>query len=175
MSDTAEADLPKAMLKRIVKAKLTALDLQHGGDGSRDFQLAKDALLAFSEAGKLFIHYLTATANDVCKEAKRQTINAEDVLTALTDLEFDELVEPLKETLEAFKAESREKSKKRQVGRQQGKGMGGCAPVPACLHACVCVCVHVLLAERLCCKPFPSTHTSLPPPRPAQQHPAPPP
>ena len=59
-----------------------------------------DALLACGEAGKLFIHYLAATANDICKDAKRQTISADDIMTALADLEFDEFVEPLKHSLE---------------------------------------------------------------------------
>lgn len=39
-------------------------------------QRLQDALLACSEAGKLFIHYLTATAGDNCRDAKRQTISA---------------------------------------------------------------------------------------------------
>lgn len=60
----------------------------------------QDALLACSEAAKLFIHYLAATANDACRDAKRQTVSADDVLTALDDLEFGELVEPLKAALE---------------------------------------------------------------------------
>jgi histone H3/H4 len=98
--ETADADLPKALVKRIVKGKLAQVDLANGGDGSREFQINKDALLAFCESGKVFIHYLTATANDVCKEAKRQTISADDVITALEDLEFGELVPELKEALE---------------------------------------------------------------------------
>lgn len=57
-------------------------------------------MLACSEAAKLFIHYLAATANDACKDAKRQTVSADDVLTALDDLEFGELAEPLKAALE---------------------------------------------------------------------------
>jgi DNA polymerase epsilon subunit 3 len=140
-SEAPDADLPKALLKRIIKARLSQLDAAAGGDGKRDFQINKvggcthmtgtqegapaaaklgqrlqppadslcllplltllqDALLACAEAGKLFIHYLTATANDACKDARRQTISADDVLTALGDLEFAELVEPLKEALE---------------------------------------------------------------------------
>ena len=51
----------------------------------------------------MFIHYLTATANDVCKESKRQTISADDVITALEDLEFGELVPALREALEGEK------------------------------------------------------------------------
>lgn len=40
-------------MKRIVKAKLSAVDAAAGGDGTRDFQVNKDALLAFCEAGKV--------------------------------------------------------------------------------------------------------------------------
>jgi DNA polymerase epsilon subunit 3 len=69
--------------------------------------LLQDAVLACSEAGKLFIHYLTATANDTCREARRQTISADDVLTALEDLNFGELVEPLKAALEGKQAARR--------------------------------------------------------------------
>lgn len=40
------------------------------------------------------------SANDICKESKRQTINAEDVFKALEEIEFPELIEPLKASLE---------------------------------------------------------------------------
>lgn len=121
--DGADAELPKAMLKRILVARLQEWDAANGGDGTRSFQISKvrwlvctgavenkhslafgclaslaaappatrfdhpppatgtrpmpqDALLACSEAGKLFIHYLTATAGDNCRDAKRQTVSA---------------------------------------------------------------------------------------------------
>lgn len=135
----ADAELPKALVKRILKAGLAQWDAAAGGDGKRDFQInsvrfswgcfalgvardhllffsgsarrwpgpastrlceLQDALLACSEAAKLFIHYLTSTANDACRDAKRQTLSADDVLTALDDLDFGELVEPLKAALE---------------------------------------------------------------------------
>lgn len=41
-----------------------------------------------------------SSANDICKESKRQTINAEDVFKALEDIEFSEFIEPLKAALE---------------------------------------------------------------------------
>lgn len=44
--------------------------------------------------------YLTACANDFCREAKRQTISAQDVMQAIKELEFEELEEPLKEYLD---------------------------------------------------------------------------
>ena len=49
---------------------------------------------------QVFINCLTATANDICKEQKRQTISADDIFAALQDLELVELVGPLKDALE---------------------------------------------------------------------------
>ena len=73
-------DLPRAHIKRIVKKKLTEL-MNEGfaGDGKGgkgpDGNVQKEALQAFSECAKIFIHYLTATANDICRDGKRQTIS----------------------------------------------------------------------------------------------------
>ncbi|KAE8805751.1 DNA polymerase epsilon subunit 3 [Hordeum vulgare] len=39
-------------------------------------------------------------ANDVCKDGKRQMINAEDVFKALDEIEFPEFLEPLRTALE---------------------------------------------------------------------------
>ncbi|KAJ0463895.1 putative DNA-directed DNA polymerase transcription factor Hap3/NF-YB family [Helianthus annuus] len=92
----AEAEeLPKAIVRRVVKDKLSQLS-QNGAD----IQVLKDSLLAFSESARIFIHYLSATANDICKESKRQTINAEDVFKALEEIEFPEFIAPLRASLE---------------------------------------------------------------------------
>ena len=48
----------------------------------------------------MFINYITAAANDACKEAKRQTMSEADVLTALEELHFGELIPELKQSLE---------------------------------------------------------------------------
>ena len=53
----ADADeLPKAIVRRLVKDKLSQLS-QDGGE----IQVQKDSLLAFSESSRIFIHYLSAT------------------------------------------------------------------------------------------------------------------
>lgn len=53
----AEAEeLPKAIVRRVVKDKLSQCSK---GDG--DLTLHKEALLAFSESARIFIHYLSAT------------------------------------------------------------------------------------------------------------------
>ncbi|KFM27262.1 SPX domain-containing protein 2 [Auxenochlorella protothecoides] len=114
--EVTDAEIPKALLKRLIKAKLSTVA---GADPTRDYQIHKDALLAFQEAAKIFIHYLTATANDVCRDARRQTISAEDVLTALNDLDFGEVTGELTEALEDFRTEAREKSKKKAEGKKR--------------------------------------------------------
>jgi histone H3/H4 len=57
----------------------------------------QDALLALSEGAKVFIQYLTAAANAVCKGAGRQTLSEDDVYAALADIQFAEFVPPLQE------------------------------------------------------------------------------
>ncbi|CAL1403922.1 unnamed protein product [Linum trigynum] len=93
-------ELPKAMVRRVVKDALSQCS------PNADFNLHKESLLAFSESARIFIHYLSATANDICKESKRQTINAEDVLKALEEIEFSEFVSPLRASLAEFKKKS---------------------------------------------------------------------
>lgn len=89
----ADTDLPKAAIKRIVKEKLDAL-------GEGNIQIQKDGVLALAESAKVLITFLTATANDICKEKKRQTISADDVFAALEDLDFGDLVAPLQVALD---------------------------------------------------------------------------
>lgn len=106
-----EVDFPKSLLKRLVKEKLEDFLPQHGvGEKERsvqDVQVNKESLLAFNEAAKLFIYYVTSTANDLCRESKRQTISAEDVFKGLGEVEFDEFVEPLRKSLQGESFESR--------------------------------------------------------------------
>jgi len=91
----AEDGLPASFIKRLVKAKLAEL----GGSDKGEVALQKEAVAAFGEAAKIFIHYLTFTANEFCHEAKRSTINAEDVLKAVEEIEFSEFLAPLRDSL----------------------------------------------------------------------------
>ena len=70
-----EADLPRANVRRIVKQKITELK----GTGAGDIHLNRDALTALSESCRVFIHLVSATANDICLGNKRQTIRVDDV------------------------------------------------------------------------------------------------
>uniref|UniRef100_A0ACD5XQ21 Uncharacterized protein n=1 Tax=Avena sativa TaxID=4498 RepID=A0ACD5XQ21_AVESA len=102
LTEAEVEELPKTIVRRLVKDKLAQIA---GGEGA-EVIVNKDAMAAFSESARIFIHYLSATANDMCKDAKRQTINAEDVFKALDEIEFPEFVEPLRTSLEEFRSKN---------------------------------------------------------------------
>lgn len=106
-------ELPLAIVRRVVKDKLFECSPDY------DVSIHKEALLAFSESARIFIHYLSATANDICKDSRRQTMKAEDVFKALEDMEFSEFLEPLKASLEDFK--------KKNAGKKAASGSGAAA------------------------------------------------
>lgn len=106
-------ELPLAIVRRVVKDKLSECSPDY------DVSIHKEALLAFSESARIFIHYLSATANDICKDSRRQTMKAEDVFKALEDMEFSEFLEPLKASLEDFK--------KKNAGKKAAGGSGAAA------------------------------------------------
>ena len=108
-------DLPRAHIKRIVKTKLNELMNELGPDKSGkapDGHVQKEALLAFGESAKIFIHYITATANEICRDSRRQTISVDDVFRAIEELEFGEFGDALKSALEG----------KRERKRDEGEG-----------------------------------------------------
>ncbi|KAG8387491.1 hypothetical protein BUALT_Bualt02G0026700 [Buddleja alternifolia] len=90
-------ELPKTIVRRVVKDKLSQLS------SDAEISILRDSLQAFSESARIFIHYLSATANDTCKESNRQIISAEDVFKALEEIEFSEFIGPLRASLEEFR------------------------------------------------------------------------
>jgi hypothetical protein len=111
------------------------VSIPYGGSGARGFALVMKgrSLLcghvkqAMAESAKIFIHYLTATANDACRDSKRSTISADDVLRAVEDIEFADFVPPLQASLEGFKREHAQK--KAAAGKRKAKDMCvACAP-----------------------------------------------
>ncbi|CAH8359763.1 unnamed protein product [Eruca vesicaria subsp. sativa] len=109
-------ELPLAIVRRVVKDKLSECSPDY------DVSIHKEALLAFSESARIFIHYLSATANDICKDSRRQTMKAEDVFKALEDMDFSEFLEPLKASLDDFK--------KKNAGKKAASGSGAAVSKP---------------------------------------------
>ncbi|KAI8107411.1 hypothetical protein M9435_002441 [Picochlorum sp. BPE23] len=107
-----DISFPKSLLKRLVKEQMDQEVCKSKEGTVVDVQVNKDSLVAFDVVAKLFIHYLTCAANDLCIEAKRQTLGVEDVFQGLEDTEFGEFVEPLRAHFVAFK-ESKKKGKRK--------------------------------------------------------------
>ena len=70
-------DLPRAHIKRLMKHHLSQFT-HVDSKTAQAFEpnIAKDALDGVQQACKIFIHYLTSTANDICTESKRSTLSA---------------------------------------------------------------------------------------------------
>ncbi|KAI8068275.1 histone-fold-containing protein, partial [Gongronella butleri] len=81
-------ELPKANVTRILKQSLPA-----------GTNLQRNAKLAVSKAGTVFISYISALANDVAKNQNHKTITSADVIKALEIAELDALLPTLKDRL----------------------------------------------------------------------------
>ncbi|XP_044445608.1 uncharacterized protein [Triticum aestivum] len=97
--------LDSAMASSIMRG----LGLLHGQGGGG--QRLDSAMASSIMRGLGFLHgqgggdlSTSSRSDDVCKEGKMQTSNAEDVFKALDEIEFPELVEPLRTALDEAKA-----------------------------------------------------------------------
>eukprot|EP00546_Thalassionema_frauenfeldii_P011388 CAMPEP_0178920080 /NCGR_PEP_ID=MMETSP0786-20121207/14802_1 /TAXON_ID=186022 /ORGANISM="Thalassionema frauenfeldii, Strain CCMP 1798" /LENGTH=198 /DNA_ID=CAMNT_0020594099 /DNA_START=17 /DNA_END=613 /DNA_ORIENTATION=- len=93
-----EFEPPLACVRRILKNALPS-----------STNVGKDASSAFCRACGIFCIYLTACANDIAREHKRQTITANDVLAAVQELDFDEFTPQLKTFLESYRTAEKNK------------------------------------------------------------------
>ncbi|KAG8460879.1 hypothetical protein KFE25_010630 [Diacronema lutheri] len=107
-----EISFPATSIARMVKACIPG-----------HMQLAKDARTAFARSASIFALYVTACANDICREGKRSTISANDVFKALDELEFETFTPQVKEFVEAF----RNAQAARKGGASNGEGAGASA------------------------------------------------
>ncbi|XP_051134066.1 DNA polymerase II subunit B4-like [Andrographis paniculata] len=105
--------LPKAIVRRVVKDKLSEISTD-----SDNISLLGESLQAFSEGARVFIHYLSASANEICKESNRQTINTEDVFKALEEIQFGEFIGPLRASLEELRGKKSGASKEKKTNKK---------------------------------------------------------
>ncbi|XP_033105690.1 DNA polymerase epsilon subunit 3-like [Anneissia japonica] len=90
--------------------------------------VSKEARSAVSRAASVFVLYATSCANNYALKAKRKTMNAADVFAAMKDMEFDEFLEPLQQSLDEFKKEQQDKkvaSEKRKKSKTDSEKSQG--------------------------------------------------
>ncbi|XP_006640585.1 DNA polymerase epsilon subunit 3 [Lepisosteus oculatus] len=102
-----DLNLPNAVITRIIKEALP--------DG---VNISKEARRAISQAASVFVLYATSCANNFAMKAKRKTLNAGDVLAAMEEMEFERFLQPLKESLEAYKKGQRGKKEASEQKRK---------------------------------------------------------
>ncbi|CAL9702143.1 unnamed protein product [Knipowitschia caucasica] len=102
-----DLNLPNAVITRIIKEALP--------DG---VNVSKEARRAISQAASVFVLYATSCANNFAMKAKRKTLNAGDVMSAMEEMEFERFMEPLREALEVYK---KGQKGKKEVSEQKRK------------------------------------------------------
>ena len=70
-------------------------------------KIAKDARECVQECVSEFISFITSEASERCANEKRKTMNGEDILWAMTNLGFDNYIEPLKLFLHKYRDASK--------------------------------------------------------------------
>ncbi|XP_042334009.1 DNA polymerase epsilon subunit 3 [Sceloporus undulatus] len=93
-----DLNLPNAVVARIVKEALP-----------EGVSVSKEARSAVSRAASVFVLYATSCANNFAMKGKRKTLHAGDVLSAMEEMDFQRFLVPLKEALEAYRCEQKEK------------------------------------------------------------------
>merc|ERR1712060_49153 len=97
-TNSSDIELPMSIVTKIIKESLP-----------QGVIISKDCRLAIAKAASIFVLYTTATANNLVMENKRKTLRDMDILTALEEMDFGEMVPKLKEALEVYKESNRNK------------------------------------------------------------------
>ncbi|XP_003385014.1 PREDICTED: DNA polymerase epsilon subunit 3-like [Amphimedon queenslandica] len=108
-----DINFPASSVARIIKEALP-----------EGVNVSKEAKAAIGRAASIFVLYATSCANNYTSKAKRKTIIPSDIFSAAEDMEFQEFVPEMKESLEAFKKSQKEKKdaaadRKRKQQQQQ--------------------------------------------------------
>lgn len=97
-----DLNLPNAVVTRIIKDALP-----------EGVNVSKEARLAISKAASVFVLYATSISNNFAVKGKRKTINGQDVLNAMENMEFEQFIDPLQQCQEAFRQEKIDKKKEK--------------------------------------------------------------
>ena len=81
--------------------------------------MTKESKSAFAKAAGIFIMYLTSCSNDFCQENKRSTVSSADVLAALAELEFGDMIPDIEEFLAGIRSEANERKKESKAASSE--------------------------------------------------------
>ncbi|XP_045626300.1 DNA polymerase epsilon subunit 3 [Procambarus clarkii] len=99
-----DLNLPNAVITRIIKDTLP-----------EGISVAKEARSAIAKAASVFVLYTTSTANSLAQKNKKKTVSAQDVFTAMKEMEFEKFIESLQESLEVHKKSQQSKKEQKEA------------------------------------------------------------
>ncbi|XP_025837025.1 DNA polymerase epsilon subunit 3 [Agrilus planipennis] len=100
-----DLNLPTAPIQRIIKEVLPS-----------NINLSKDTKSSLARAASVFILYVTSHASQLAQKSNRKTMLGQDIIEALENLEFEELVDPVKTSLDEYKSQVKNKKGSKQKG-----------------------------------------------------------
>nr|ALS04446.1 DNA polymerase epsilon subunit 3 [Acartia pacifica] len=93
-----DMSLPTSIVAKIIKDTLPA-----------NCKVSKEANSAIAKAAGVFVLYTTTTANGLAQKSNRKTISGQDVIGAMSEMDFDKFVRPLEDSLALWKQSQKEK------------------------------------------------------------------
>lgn len=103
-----DLNLPTAVVTRLMKDALP--------DG---INIGKEARIAISKAASVFIIYLSSAAINEAKKLKHKTMTPQNIFDALEEIEFESFIEPLKESLEVYRKNVKDKKSSKQANEKK--------------------------------------------------------
>ncbi len=115
-----ELALPVASVTKLLKASLP-----------ENVSVSQDVKQKLANAAGVFILYLTSAAQEKCRRTKRSTMNGDDVLQALEEIDISDLTGPLKRYAEEMREEKLRASKRQRSSDAKEEGEDGVAAAAA--------------------------------------------
>merc|ERR1712018_1100507 len=105
-----DLNLPNSVVSRIIKEALPP-----------SVKVSKEAQAAVAKAASVFVLYATSCANNVATNSHRKTINGNDVIKAMEDMEFNKFIDPLENSLDSWKDSQQKKRDSAKQKREAAK------------------------------------------------------
>lgn len=103
-----DLNLPTAVVTRLIKDALP-----------EGINIGKEARIAISKAASVFIIYLSSAAINEAKKLKHKTMTPQNIFDALEEIEFENFIEPLKESLELYRKTVKDKKSSKQANEKK--------------------------------------------------------
>ena len=92
---------------------------------SKEYKISKDARECVQECVSEFIAFITCEACEITKDEKRKTINGDDIVKAMTDLNFADYLDNVEYYNKKFKIATKSLSESESISAGYSLDSGG--------------------------------------------------